>query len=271
MRGGQLLGVLVIGLAALVGALYQARETAKREALMLTSAAKRAMFDQRYETAMRVALQGLPSPGSSPLALGWSTPEMRGLEAQLAGAAQLSPFLRELKGHGDAVKSAAFSPDGARIVTASSDGTARVWDAASGEMLRELKGHGDAVKSAAFSPDGARIVTASEDRTARVWDAASGEMLRELKGHGGAVTSAAFSPDGTRIVTASADKTARVWDAASGEMLRELKGHGGVVSSAAFSPDGARIVTASGQEPRGCGTPPAARCCASSRATATRS
>ncbi|MGA2292470.1 WD40 repeat domain-containing protein, partial [Bradyrhizobium sp.] len=62
------------------------------------------------------------------------------------------------------------SPDGARIVTASADRTARVWDPASGEMLRELKGHGSDVTSAAFSPDGARIVTASRDGTARVWD-----------------------------------------------------------------------------------------------------
>jgi WD40 repeat protein len=239
-------GVFVVSLVALAGALYQARETAKREALMLTSAAKRAMFDQRYETVMRVALQGLPSPGGgSPLALGWSMPEMRGLEAQLAGAAQLSPFLRALKGHGAGVVSAAFSPDGARIVTASNDRTARVWDAASGEMLRELKGHGAGVVSAAFSPDGARIVTASNDRTARVWDAASGEMLRELKGHDEVLWSAAFSPDGARIVTASNDRTARIWDATGGEMLRELKGHDGTVTRAAFSPDGARIVTAS--------------------------
>jgi len=237
--------VFLIGLTALAGALYQARETAKREALMLTSAAKRAMFDRRYDTAMRVALEGLPSPGSSPLTLGWSTLQMQGLEAQLAGAAQLSPLLRALSGHGGAVLSAAFSPDGARIVTASNDRTAQVWDAASGEMLRELKGHDGAVVSAAFGPDGARIVTASDDRTARLWDAASGELLRELKGHGDRVQSAAFSADGARIVTASFDRTARVWDTASGEMLRELKGHSAAVFSAAFSPDGARIVTAS--------------------------
>jgi WD40 repeat protein len=111
------------------------------------------------------------------------------------------------------VCSAAFSPDGKRIVTASEDKTARVWDAATGQPIGEpLYGHEDFVTSAAFSPDGARIVTASSDNTARVWDAASGEMLRELKGHGGTVASAAFSPDGARIVTASWDKTAVVWD-----------------------------------------------------------
>ena len=71
----------------------------------------------------------------------------------------------------DAVMSAAFSPDGKRIVTASRDKTARIWDAATGKPIGEpLKGHEDAVHSAAFSPDGKRIVTASEDKTARIWD-----------------------------------------------------------------------------------------------------
>ena len=67
--------------------------------------------------------------------------------------------------------SAAFSPDGKRIVTASMDKTARLWDAATGQPIGEpLKGHDGAVWSAAFSPDGKRIVTASEDKTARIWD-----------------------------------------------------------------------------------------------------
>jgi WD40 repeat protein len=116
----------------------------------------------------------VPTPGGWLLALGWSTPKMSGLEARLAGAAQLSPVLRELKGHGGWLWGVVFSADGARIVTASADGTAREWDAGSGEM-RVLKGHGGAVTSAAFSADGARIVIASEDRTARVWDTRSGE------------------------------------------------------------------------------------------------
>ena len=78
------------------------------------------------------------------------------------------------------MKSAAFSPDGKRIVTASSDKTARIWDAASGKPIGEpLKGHEDAVNSAAFSPDGRRIVTGSWDKTARIWDAATGKPIGE--------------------------------------------------------------------------------------------
>jgi predicted oxidoreductase (fatty acid repression mutant protein) len=87
-------------------------------------------------------------------------------------------MLRELRGHGGWVMSAAFSTDGERVVTASWDSTARVWDAESGEMLRELKGHRHAVTSAAFSTDGERIVTASGDETARVWDVRWGTTIR---------------------------------------------------------------------------------------------
>jgi hypothetical protein len=76
-----------------------------------------------------------------------------------------------LPGNDRVVSSAAFSPDGRRIVTASADHTAHIWDAATGKESAVLRGHEDIVTSAAFSPDGTRIVTASDDDTARIWDA----------------------------------------------------------------------------------------------------
>jgi hypothetical protein len=149
-------------------------------------------------------------------------------------------------GHDLVVNSAAFSPDGSRIVTASQDNTARIWDAASGKEIAVLGGHKEPVNSAAFSPDGSRIVTASQDHTARIWDATSAKEIAVLRGPGDhTVESAAFSPDGSRVVTASLDLTARIWDAGSAKEITVLRGHEDFVTSAAFSPDGSRIVTAS--------------------------
>jgi WD40 repeat protein len=148
-------------------------------------------------------------------------------------------------GHEDRVRSVQFSPDGALIVTAANDKTARVWDTATGKSLATLAGHAEGVRSAQFSPNGLRVVTASSDKTARVWDAATGQSLVMLTGHGAGLYSAQFSPDGALIVTAWWDTTARVWDAATGECLATLAGHKQTVRSVHFNRDGSRIVTAS--------------------------
>ncbi|MBE7504188.1 MAG: protein kinase [Verrucomicrobiales bacterium] len=146
-------------------------------------------------------------------------------------------------GHSARLWSAAFSPDGRRMVSASEDGTAKVWDLATGQELLTLVGHEDSVRSAAWSPDGSQIVTGSKDYVARIWDAATGREIRRLGGHRAAIRAVAFSPDGQRIVTASQDATARVWEAATGRQVLTLQGHSNWVFSAAYSPDGRRIVT----------------------------
>lgn len=160
----------------------------------------------------------------------------------------LPPLGRELLrfvGHNHQVNSVAFDLSGSRIVTASHDQTARVWDTDTGEQICKMVGHGDWVKSAAFDPSGLRIVTASHDGTARVWNADTGEQLNKLGGHRGWVSSAAFDSDGRRIVTSSYDGTTRTWNSISGEQIVVIKAHPHWVTSAAFDQSGRRLVTAS--------------------------
>ncbi len=165
--------------------------------------------------------------------------------SELARWATFQRVAKVVLNHQHRVSSASFSPDGARIVIASWDKTARVWNADGTGVPIVLKGHQDVINSASFSPDGTRIVTASADKTARVWNADGKGVPIVLKGHQGSVNFASFSPDGARIVTASGDKTARVWNADGRGMPIRLEGHQNIVSSASFSPNGARIVTAS--------------------------
>jgi WD40 repeat protein len=98
-----------------------------------------------------------------------------------------------------------------RVITASEDKTARVWDAVKGEPITAPLEHQDIVLTAMFSADGTRVVTASKDRTARVWDASTGKPVCAPLRHRNVVRSATFSRDGTRVLTASEDNTAQVW------------------------------------------------------------
>ncbi|NUX52169.1 TIR domain-containing protein [Paraburkholderia sp. JPY418] len=233
-----LMGVIAFILIATGGwIIHQTRTVARQTSVVLASAATLANDAGIYDRAMRFAILAMRKS--------WLSPGSVDAELELMRGAQASMQIALLGGHQDAVDSAVFSPDGKRVVTASWDGAARVWDAATGKQIVQLSGHQGLIYSAAFGPDGRRVVSASADRTARVWDVATGRQIVQLSGHRDLVYSAAFGPDGRRVVTASADRTARVWDAVAGKQIVQLNGHQGPVFSAAFSPDGRRVVTAS--------------------------
>ena len=140
--------------------------------------------------------------------------------------------------HTQAIKCVAFSPDGARLATACSDATARLWDAATGIELAVLEGHKSGVDAVAFSPDGLQLATGSSDATVRLWDAATGRERAVLAGHKSGIESIAFNRDGSQLATASLDGTSRLWDAATGKELAGLTTEYGNPRSVCFCPDG---------------------------------
>jgi WD40 repeat protein/serine/threonine protein kinase len=139
----------------------------------------------------------------------------------------------------------AFSPDGQRLASASSDGKVKVWAWDPTRLGKtqepELKlsagvslGYGERV---AFSPDGLRLVTGGEGQAVKIWDAKTGQALETLRGHTGDVFALAFSPNGRWLASAGEDTTVRLWDAKSWKLRRTLRGHIGIVGTLAFSPD----------------------------------
>ena len=217
---------------------YQTLQALKAQSRLLTQAAGQRLKDSDVAGAQGIILQVLTNPAfafeHAPAAISVFQ------EVRAADAQQIV-----LAGHGAPIYTAAYSPDGTRIVTASVDKSARIWDARTGLQVAVLLGHNERVTSAVYSPDGTRIITASFDRSMRIWDARTGAQLAVLSNSGDRVFKAAFSPDGTRIVTASPDKTARIFDASTGAQLAVLGGHLDRVAYVAYSPDGARIVTSS--------------------------
>ena len=170
------------------------------------------------------------------------------------------------------MRSVAFSPDGAQVLTGSGY-TARLWDAVSGKEIRVVArlidsglNHGLEV---AFSPDGKLLLTGANDSTARVWDAASGKQIHVLQMpkqvYSSQVKLVAFSPNGKQILTlmetSAAGPNAWLWDTASGAQIRAFKGSpmredpyapknyvARAINCAVFSPDGTRVLTAGGSK-----------------------
>jgi WD40 repeat protein len=166
-----------------------------------------------------------------------------------------------LKGHQDRVVSAAFSPNGRRIVTASWDRTARVWEAATGKPIAVLAGHESSLEFACFSPDGRRVLT-----VASCWQFNSnyaGENLSAvdrpfMSGIEGA-------PNITGFIVKQSPRPygtiARIWDADTGTqvsgVLRAYVGHSSPFQEskydplASFSPDCRRVVLVQGADAAG--------------------
>ena len=158
----------------------------------------------------------------------------------------LSTQPANLFGHLEGLKAARYSPDGERIATASLDGTARIWDDASGESLGTLVHQG--VEDLAWSPDGSRLVTSSQDGVkgvVRVWQVDTGTSSELPNPDKHRFSSLSWSPGGDRIVASSQrDLVSVIWDVDTGE--RTVLDQGDLIcylASPSWSPEGDRFVT----------------------------
>mgnify|MGYP000350542091 CR=1 FL=1 len=168
-----------------------------------------------------------------------SRPHVNEARAALADAVVQRREIRMFADHTDGLTFAAFSPDGARLVTMDWDNHAMLWDVASGGLIAELEGHASTPRMADFSSDGKLLVTAGDDGGARLWDGATGTPLRVFESDRGGVSTVAFSSDGQRILTGKGE----VFDAATGERVLALSLAEDKYWDAHFSPDDSQIIT----------------------------
>jgi WD40 repeat protein len=153
--------------------------------------------------------------------------------------------LQKLEGHSGSVNAVAFSTDGRLLASASDDGTARLWNPATGEQVQKLEGHRHWVRAVAFSTDGQLLASASDDRTVRLWNPATGEQVQKLEGHSDSVRAVAFSTDGQLLASASEDKTVKLWNPATGEEVEILE-QSVPIYQLCFSSDGQTLKTDKG-------------------------
>lgn len=151
---------------------------------------------------------------------------------------------RALHGHGHFVEDVVLSKDGQFALSASWDGTLRLWDLNEGKSTRRFVGHAKDVTSVAFSADNRQIVSAAKDKTIRLWNTL-GECKFTIddnqQSHSDWVSCVYFSPnvENPVVVSAGWDKLVKVWTLTDEFKLKQnLAGHTGYVNAVTISPDG---------------------------------
>jgi WD40 repeat protein len=196
----------------------------------------------------------LGESGSKPAALRLLAESLRLQPGNLAASRLAFRMLTEqrvntalrLQGHTGVMTSASFSPDGSKILTTSTDHTARVWDARTGIQLIPALSHDDGVVSGVFSNDGQRVATGTDDGKIAIWDANTGKKTVASMELLGSAWSVSFSPDGKIIAAASDAGKARTWDAITGKPLAPLIEYHEAAYHVSFSSDGKSLLIANG-------------------------
>ncbi|KAG1842612.1 WD40-repeat-containing domain protein [Suillus subluteus] len=133
-----------------------------------------------------------------------------------------------------------------RLVSTSSDGTLKIWDAETGGLVFDIDDHQGQVGTVAYSPDGTMIASGSVDCTIRIWNAATGKRQTQPLFHDTAVRSIVWSPDGPRLIPACNDGQIYFWSTPTSTQLGSpLRAHSAAINLLAISRNGELIVSAS--------------------------
>ncbi len=244
-----LLGLLLLALLVIAVGSWQVSRSRRETA----QAQRQSLVRLNVETAARLVAER-DSAASLPYQLAAMRLDLADPAAErmhrirLALTLSQTPRLVRHWQHEAAANTAVFSPDGTLVLSASADGTARIWHVADGRAGSALK-HPHAVTHAHFSPDGRQLLTVCRDRFARLWNVADGKPLfAPWPVHVDfykqpTAPPASFSPDGTRIIVVS-DAAVELRDASTGALVVPAVSLLGRGVQGTISPDGQHIVTA---------------------------
>ncbi len=161
--------------------------------------------------------------------------------------AESGQYITTLEGHEEHITGFTFSPDSKTIASGSNDGTARLWDANTGENLKTFNmqrtEHPNKIVSIdppKFSPDGKMIAFRSKDNTLWLWDIQLKYMVKTMPSDHYHIRDFVFSNDGKILATRSKNEAVHLWNTETGQHINTITG---LMHSLTFSPDGNTLVT----------------------------
>jgi WD40 repeat protein/DNA-binding SARP family transcriptional activator len=180
-------------------------------------------------------------PGGHLLVVGGDTGALALVDAD-------SGRVTRLRGHRQYIITPGVSADGRRLVSASFDGSVRLWSLPDGRMLRAPLRFRHGVYDAQLSPDGRRLALVLFARngvpdTLQVRDVDTGRTVVDVRA-GANTNLVRFSPDGRTVAVGNNSGRAQVWSTATWEPItRSFAGHAGALTGAAISRDGRVLAT----------------------------
>jgi len=158
-----------------------------------------------------------------------------------AEAQSFKPVIQ--KGHGEVIKTARYSADGAYLYTGSRDKSARVWESLSGYEVRSFLGHGHTINSVSIYED--KVATSSADGTIAVWNTLTGSLIWQSEKASKYMTAVAFSPDGKYLAIGGYIDSVSIYNANDFQLVQRIRTNPdqgvGYGVSLTFSNDGASL------------------------------
>jgi WD40 repeat protein len=151
---------------------------------------------------------------------------------------------RVLQGHRDQIRAIAMHPDSGILVSASFDGTIKLWLLPDGTPITTFEKHTKRITAVAVSDDGMTIASGGYDRHVRLWSLSDGEELHQFQRQPDTIQAVVFVPQKPMIISATGTAV-KLWSTQSGKLIAALPHRFKSIRSLAISPDGSVLAVGS--------------------------